>query len=436
MQLVEQHMIDRNDPRYGAIDAAAFASKNLYNAALYEMRQTFFNDDTYLNYHEIQRRMQSHEAYKALPAKVSQQILMLLEKNWKSFREAKEAYAENPSRFTGRPKLPKYKHKTEGRNILVYTVQAVSKRGLKRGLIQPSMLSIEVQTKQKDIDQVRIVPRKGFYVVEVVYGKEVKQAEVNPAWYAGVDIGMHNLVALTSNKPGFQSVVVNGRPVKSTNQFYNKRKAELQKQLGHTGTTKRMERMTNKRNRRIDHYMHTASKRVVDLLVKEGIGVLCIGKNDAWKQNSEMSKRTNQNFVNIPHARFIAMLTYKAELVGIRVEVTEESYTSKASLLDLDPLPVRKNGDEKHTFSGKRVKRGLYRASNGRYINADINGAGNIIRKVAPDAFGQRAVEDGKGVLASLVVHPVRIVVPLTKLKSKRSIERYVFWNYVIIHCR
>jgi putative transposase len=158
--------------------------------------------------------------------------------------------------------------------------------------------------------------------------------------------------------------------------------------------------------------MHTASKRIIDVLVKEGIGVLCIGKNDAWKQEANMGKRTNQNFVQIPHARFISMLTYKAELVGIRVEVTEESYTSKASLLDLDPLPVRANGnDEQHTFSGKRVKRGLYRASDGRYINADINGAGNIIRKVAPDAFGLRAVEDGKAVLASLVVHPVRISV-------------------------
>jgi IS605 OrfB family transposase len=280
------------------------------------------------------------------------------------------------------------------------------------------MLPIEVQTKHKDIDQVRIIPRKGFYVVEVVYGKEVKQADVNPAYYAGIDIGMNNLVALTSNKPGFQSVVVNGRPVKSVNQFYNKRKAALQHKLGHTGTTQRMERMTNTRNRRIGHYMHTASKRIIDLLVKEGIGVLCIGKNDGWKQEANMGKRTNQNFVQIPHARFIAMLTYKAELVGIRVEITEESYTSKASLFDLDPLPVRKSGEEKHTFSGKRVKRGLYRASNGRSINADINGAGNIIRKVAPDAFGQRAVEDGKGVLASLVVHPVRIVVPLTKPKG------------------
>jgi putative transposase len=177
--------------------------------------------------------------------------------------------------------------------------------------------------------------------------------------------------------------------------------------------------MTNKRNRRIDHYLHATSKQVVDLLVKEGIGVLCIGKNDGWKQKSEMSKRTNQNFVQIPHARFIGMLTYKAQRVGITVKVTEESYTSKASLLDLDPLPVRKNGDKKHTFSGKRVKRGLYRAANGRSINADINGAGNIIRKVAPDAFQQtEGVEDGNGVLASLVVHPVRIVVPRTKPKA------------------
>jgi putative transposase len=426
MQLVEQHVIGKNDPRYAVIDEAAFRPKNLYNAANYEIRQAFLLEGKYLNYNEVQRRMQAHEAYKALPAKVSQQILLVLDRNWKSFFEAQTAYQEDPSKFFGRPKLPKYKHKTYGRNILVYTIQAISKRGLKRGLVQPSMLAIEVQTKQKDIDQVRIVPRKGFYVVEVVYEKAVKQVPTNPAWYAGIDIGMNNLVALTSNKSGFQLVIVNGRPVKSVNQFYNKRKADLQKQLGHTGTTQRMERMTDMRNRRIEHYMHTVSKQIIDFLVQEGIGVLCIGKNDAWKQKANMGKRTSQNFVQIPHARFIAMLTYKAELAGIRIQITEESYTSKASLLDMDPLPVHKPNDEtKHTFSGKRVKRGLYRASNGRYINADINGAGNIIRKVAPDAF-QRAegVEDGKGVLASLVVHPVRIVIPLTKLKSKRSVVK------------
>ncbi len=426
MQLVEQHVIKRTDPRYHVIDEAAFKSKNLYNAANYEYRQAFIHQGVYLTYNDVQKRMQSHEAYKAFPAKVSQQILMVLDHNWKGFREGLVAYYEDPSRFLGRPKPPKYKHKTEGRNLLVYTIQAISRRGLKQGRIQPFMLAIEVQTRYNNVQQVRIVPRNGFYVVEVVYEKEVTQANVNLAYYAGIDIGLNNLVALTSNKPKFRSILVNGRPLKYINQFYNKRKAALQKMLGHTGTTKRMECMTNQRNRRIDHYLHTVSKRIVDLLVKEGIGVLCIGKNDGWKQETNMGKRNNQNFVQIPHARFIDMLTYKAQLVGITVKVTEESYTSKASLLDLDPLPVHKDDDEAtYIFSGKRVKRGLYQASSGHSINADINGAGNIIRKVAPDAFsGVQGVEDGKVMLASLVVHPVRIVVPLTKPKSKRKVVK------------
>src|SRR6266700_6471800 len=181
MQLVEQHVIDKKDPRYVIIDVAAFASKNLYNAANYEIRQAFIHQGRYLNYHEIQRRMQSHEAYKALPAKFSQQILMVLERNWTSFFEALKAYEEDPSKFLGRPRLPKYKHKTEGRNILVYTIQAISKRGLKCGLIQPSRLSISVKTQHTDIDQVRIVPKKGFYVIEVVYEQEQIQTAVNPA---------------------------------------------------------------------------------------------------------------------------------------------------------------------------------------------------------------------------------------------------------------
>ncbi len=416
MQLVEQHVIRRNDSRYAVIDAAAFASKNLYNAALYLVRQTFIFEHRYLNYHEVQKRMQSHEAYKALPRKVSQQVLMLLDKNWKSYFEACKAYEGDPSKFLGHPKLPKYKDKVEGRNILIYTDQALSQRGLKRGLIQPSQLAVSVHTQQKDVAQVRIVPRKGYYVVEVVYEQKPVQAPVNPAYYAGIDLGINNLLALASNKPGFHPVVVNGRPVKSINQFYNKRKAGLQKKLGTTGTTARMERFTNKRTRRIDHYMHTASRKIIGLLVQEGIGTLIIGKNDGWKQEVEMGKRNNQQFVQIPHARFIQMLTYKAELVGITVKVTEESYTSKASFLDRDPLPMRKpNDDTKYTFSGKRVERGLYRASNGRYINADINGAANIIRKVAPDAFWSEGVEDGKRVATPLVVHPVRVVIPCTK---------------------
>ena len=409
MQLVEQHVIDRKDPRFAVIDAAAFRSKNLYNAANYEIRQAFIHEGNYFNYNEIQRRMQSHEAYKALPAKVSQQILMLLDQNWTSFFEAREGYEQDPSKFTGRPKLPKYKHKTEGRNILVYSVQALSKPGVRDGLIRPSGLPITVETEHTTIDQVRIVPRNGHYVVEVVYSKEPVQANVDPSFCVAIDLGVTNLAAIASNREGFVPQLVNGRPIKAWNQWYNKRMKELKKRLpkeDRERVTKQMECITNRRNRRIDHYLHTASKRIIDFLVNEGIGTVIIGKNPLWKQECEMGRKNNQNFVLIPHARFIDMLSYKAALVGIQVEVREESYTSKASFLDLDPIPTyQPNDEEEHIFSGKRIGRRnrLYRTKDGHKICADVNGAYNILRKSRPDAFA-------KGI-AGYVVHPSRLAV-------------------------
>lgn len=415
MQLVEKHVIARGDPRYTLIDEAAFKSKNLYNAALYQMRQAFIHEGKYLSYETMDKQMQSHEAYRALPAKVAQQVLRQLADAWKAFREAKAAYHEDPSRFLARPRLPNYKHKTAGRNLLIYTLQALSrgKKGLQRGIIKPSMLAISVKTHHANVRQARIVPRQGFYVVEVVYEQEPAKAPVNPAYYAGIDLGINNLATVASNAPKFSSVIINGRPVKAINQFYNKRRAELQQHLGKPGSTARMQRLTTTRNRRIDHYLHTASKRIIDLLVQAEISVVCIGKNDGWKQDVHLGTRTNQQFVQIPHARFIQMLTYKAQLVGIRVEITEEAYTSKASFLDHDPLPTYEKGHaEPHIFSGKRIKRGLYQTKNGRLVNADWNGAANIIRKVAPHAFEAEGVEDGEEMLASLVVHPVRLSFP------------------------
>jgi putative transposase len=411
MQLVEQHVIARSDPRYSVIDVAAFKSKNLYNAALYEIRQSFIHEGRYLNYNEMDRRMQFHEAYKALPAKVSQQVLVLLDKNWTAFFEARAAYEEDPSTFTGRPRLPKYKHKTEGRNILVYTAQALSKPAIRDGLIRPSGLPITIKTEHTVVDQVRIVPRNGHYVVEIVYTREPVQANVDPSFCVGIDLGVTNLAAIASNREGFVPRLVNGRPVKAWNQWYNKRMKQLKKllpKMDRVRVTKQMERITNTRNRQINHYLHTASKRIIDFLVKEGVGTVIIGKNPLWKQEASMGKRNNQNFVSIPHARFIDMLTYKAALVGIQVEVREESYTSKASFLDLDPIPdYTPNDEEEHVFSGKRIGRRnrLYRTKDGRTISADVNGAYNIVRKSRPDAFSE-----AKGV-AGYVVHPVRLAV-------------------------
>src|SRR5258707_2998286 len=411
MQLVEQHVINRHDPRYSVIDEAAFKSKNLYNAALYELRQAFIAEGKYLNYNEMDRRMQSHEAYKALPAKVAQKVLDQLDQAWQSFFEARAAYKEDPSKFTGRPRLPKYKHKQEGRNILVYTAQALSQPAMRDGLIRPSGLPITVETEHTVVDQVRIVPRNGYYVVEVIYTKEPVQANVDPSFCVAIDLGVTNLAAIASNREGFAPRLANGRPVKAWNQWYNKRMQELKKQLPKADrerVTRQLARITNTRNRRIDHYLHPASKRIIDFLVANGIGTVIIGKNPLWKQETSMGRRNNQNFVSIPHARFIEMLTYKAALVGIQVEVREDSYTSKASFLDLDPIPDYKpNDEEEHIFSGKRIGRRnrLYRTKDGRTICADVNGAYNILRKSRPDAFSK-----AKGV-AAYVVQPVRLAV-------------------------
>jgi putative transposase len=408
MRLVERHVIKRADPRFAALDRAAFASKNLYNQALYVTRQAFIHQQRVILYPELARELKTSEAYRALPRKVSQWVLRQVALAWQSYFAACAAWKADPSRFLGHPRLPRYRDKQHGRNLLVYTTQALSQPGLRAGRIEPSGLGIQVPTKQAShtVAQVRVSPRPGFYVVEVVYERDpVPAPGLTPALHAGIDIGLDNLATLTSDKPGFVPRIVNGRPVKSINQFYNKQRAEWQSALGQAGeasTSRRLERLTTKRTRRIDHYLHTASRRIIDLLVAEGIGTLCIGQNPRWKQEAHLGRRTNQNFVSVPHARFVQMLTYKAALVGIQVVITEESYTSKASFLDGDPLPVYEaQRPEAPAFSGRRVKRGLYRAADGTPINADVNGAYNIIRKVAPEAFAQGS--------RGCVVHPVRL---------------------------
>src|SRR5215472_15320706 len=297
MRLVERHVIKRADPRFRVIDRAAFASKNLYNKALYATRQAFFEDGSSPSYPTLYHAMKGEPEYAAVPRKVAQWVLKQVCVAWESYREALAAWERDASKFVDRARIPRYKPKQQGRNLLVYTKQALSVPALRSHLICPSGLDITVQTQQSAVQHVRIIPRIGFYVVEVIYEQEPVQAQVDPARHAGVDIGLNNLAMLTSDKPGFVPRFVNGRPVKSINQFYNKRRAELQRLLGTVGTSRRLERITTKRARRIDWYLHTASRRIIDLLMTEGIGTLCIGKNPLWKQNANIGRRNNQNFV-------------------------------------------------------------------------------------------------------------------------------------------
>ncbi len=402
MRLVEKHVIKRSSPYWKEVDKLAFKSKNLYNRANYEIRQHFFETNQILSYNEMASRMQSEESYRELPRKVSQQVLRCLDRNWKAWKEATKAYRKNPSKFLGKPKLPKYKDKEKGRNLLVYTIQAISSKELRKGWIKLSGTNLLFSCRQEPINEVRIVPRLNYYVMEVIYEQSIQQLVSGEA-VASVDVGLNNLAAVASNQKGFKPFLINGRPVKAINNYYNQKKAELQSLLkGKNKTSNRIQRLSTKRGFRLDDYLHKSSRFVIDQLVKSNIATLVIGKNDSWKQEINIGQVNNQNFTCVPHARFIEMLTYKAELVGIKVVITEESYTSVASFLDGDVIPVYgSSGAKTATFSGRRVKRGLYKSKIGLKFNADINGSYNILRKVVPDAFGNGI----KGV----VVHPVKV---------------------------
>jgi putative transposase len=304
MQLAERHIIKSTEHRFATIDRLAFKSKNLYNAANYVIRQNFVYGSGYLNYNKMAQLMKSHPAYKALPAKVSQQILMILDKNWQGFFAAVKAYRIQPIKFTGCPKLPKYKDKVKGRNLFVYTIQAISSKQLPKGIIKLSGtdISIKTQVKSEKICQVRLVPKCDSYVIEVIYDEPEPTSDANQKEsVASIDLGLNNLGALTSNQPGFVPLLINGRPLKSINQFYNKRKAHLQSRLkGLRQPSRRIQRLTRCRNQKIDNYLHHASRDIINLLRELKIGTLVIGKNVQWKNEINLGKkliRTSSQFL-------------------------------------------------------------------------------------------------------------------------------------------
>ncbi|NES80059.1 MAG: IS200/IS605 family element transposase accessory protein TnpB [Moorea sp. SIO2B7] len=403
MLLAERHIIKKGHPFWAEIDNLSWQSKNLYNSANYLIRQNFIYGHGYLSYNQMASLMKETEQYKALPAKISQQVLRGLERNWKSFFEATDEFKNEPSKFRGKPKIPGYKDKKKGRNLLVYTIQATSKVARRKGIIKLSGTSIEFPTLVADrIAEVRIVPKCDCYVIEVIY-EEKEQLLTPNEKIAAMDLGIDNLMAVTSNQLDFTPLLINGRPLKSLNQFYNQRRAKLQSLLkGNRQSSQRLSRLTRCRNQKIDNYLHRASRYLVNLLVDQEITTLVIGKNDGWKQEVNLGKVNNQKFVTIPHGRLIDMIIYKCQLVGIKVIIQEESYTSASNFLNLDPLPVYGQITKRPIFSGKRIKRGLYRTDKGVLVQSDVIGSYNILRKAFPNAFTRYGIE-------RCVVHPRRI---------------------------
>jgi putative transposase len=290
-------------------------------------------------------------------------------------------WKKDPSSLPVRPKLPKYKHKTKGRNVVVFTYVQVR---IKNGLIYfPKKSGLApLKTQQKNLKQVRIVPQASCYVVEVVYEGKEKQIIPNEN-KASIDLGVNNLATLTFNN-SHQSYLINGRPLKSINQYYNKQKARLQaalKKRHNQFESHKTRRLTQKRNHKIQDYLHKSSKVIVEKLKENNVTQLVIGYNKEWKQGISIGKANNQKFVSIPFFKFMEQLKYKCQLEGIFVLTQEESYTSKCSALDLEPI------QKQEQYQGRRIKRGLFVSKEGKLLNADVNGSLNIGRKAFGDEF-------------------------------------------------
>jgi putative transposase len=418
MLQVEKHVIKDGHEWFNYCEEITTVSRQLYNTAQFTQRQGFFYGWGTQIQASLDTLFKKNENYKSLPAKVAQLVLKQNADAWIAYYKALSAYKVDSTKFTGRPKPPSY---VDDKNLVKFNNQAIGKREFGKGSVVPSMSPIRIPVKPgikfDDLCEVRIIPKTGCFVIEVVY--EIPDhsqffSSLNPELNAAIDIGLDNLATIVFNDIAIQPIIINGKPLKSANQFYNKQVAKFRgfRSLG-KGNSRRIAALVNNRNQFVDSYLHQSTKMIVDEFLSLGVTHVSIGKNEQWKTRLNLGKRTNQNFTQIPHAIFIEMLTYKLERVGITVQVSEESYTSKASAIDWDIIPTYEpNNKVKHIFSGRRVKRAWYVSKDGLKIHADVNGALNIGRKSNPEGFDTlKSILRDRG---CLVVHPRRIT-PLFK---------------------
>ena len=382
MNLTETHQIRPNHKLYSICDELCFKSKNLYNAALFEFRQSYFDKEldtlTWQNINRIFNQSNQFD-YRELPSKVSNTVLKKLGNNISSFWSLIKK-----SDYNKKVRLPKYLHKTDGRFIVEFNKQTFSnKRDENNNLIIcKSSLDLRIPTRVETPQQVRIIPKVGCYEIEVIYEIKENKPKQNQR-VASIDLGLNNLATVVTND-GNNPILISGKKIKSINQYYNKMTSKQESLLpNNIFTSKSLDRLWLKRNNKISYEIHKITKFLANYFDERDISKVIIGNNTGWKNGINLGKRNNQNFVNIPYSKFINQLTYKCQLLGITVITREESYTSKASFLDYDEIPNYED-ETKPKFSGKRIKRGLYKSTT-RKINADVNGAYNIMAKENPN---------------------------------------------------
>ncbi len=402
MHRTERILIKPNDANYRAVAKICRTAKTVYNCANYLLRQELFSGNS-VRWGDADKLIKAgmrhrHPAYHEIPSVMSQAVIKRLGEDWSSYFSALKEWKSTPSRFLGKPKMPGYAKGSKTALMPFKDVACVNGEIIfpkKAGLLPIKIACCKNQVmKAKGEDQIileiRFVPHGSCYWLEVVYRLRSTNVDrkhavlLDKAKCLAIDIGVNNLATLVSNQPGHRPVLINGRVIKSVNHLYNKDAAKLRAK----GHGKLLEAKGVKRFCWVNDHLHKTSHFVIQHCLKHDMGRLVIGHSPDWKQGIRIGKINNQKFVSIPHAKLIEQIQYKAEEYGIQVIVREESYTSKASALDLDPVPTYNPISlQYHQFSGRRVKRGLYKTKAGHFLNADVNGALNILRKEIGDSF-------------------------------------------------
>ena len=375
MVLVEKHIIKPKHKYYDELDNLCWLSKNLYNSTLYNVRQYYFENKKLLKYQVINKIYvdTNNEDYRALPSKVAKHTQMLVEHNFKSFFGLLKLKAKG--KYNKPVKIPKYLNKKTGRQVVHYEKGAISFK--EQGHIKLSKTNIKIKTNlTKDkVQFVRLVPKNNHIIIEIGYNVIEKEIIQNNNILA-IDIGVNNIASCVTTNGG--KFLINGKSLKYINHNYNKRITDIQSKLKIThnkNKSRYKSNITNKRNNRINDYLHKITTYIVNQAVSNHIGTIVVGYNKEWKQDTNIGSINNQNFVNIPFYKFISMLDYKCKLKGIIFKRITEEYTSKCSFVDDEEIV-------KHTtYAGRRINRELFKTKKGIIINADVNGAYNILKK-------------------------------------------------------
>jgi len=356
-------------------------AKNLYNLANWYVRQDFFKLNNFLNYYNLDYILKDKPAYRKLPSQTSQQILKLVNRNWRSYFRALKEYKSNPKKFKNKPRIPHYKKKN-GEFIIIFTNQQCR---IKEGYLRfPKRVNLELlKTRIKEkLKEVRIIPLGVKYKIELIYEKEEQDLKLDKKHILSIDLGLNNLITAVNNN-GCKPFIIKGGMIKSINQYYNKLLAyyrSIENKKSNFQDTKRIQKLHLKRNNKINTIFHRISRLLIDYCIKNNLGTIIMGYNEGWKQNINIGKKNNQKFVQIPFLKLINQVKYKSELIGITVITINENHTSKCSFLDNEEIRHHKK------YIGKRISRGLFRASNGTLINADVNAGYNIMKKAFPNS--------------------------------------------------